>query len=505
MHKHIILFSTMLASPAMAQDMANQVPSPAQGDVSVTIYSDMALVEDVRTASLPAGTSRQEFPDVSASIRPETVTLTGDGIEVAEQNFDYDLLSPEKLMQKAEGQSITIIRKDPVTGVTEPEKVKVLAVNGGVVIESGGKVEVLRDDGAPTRVIFDRIPPNLRARPTLSVTLDSTKSGARPLTLSYLSSGLGWKADYVGLFDEAKNSMDLQGWVTLTNSSGTAYRDAKLTLAAGDVLKLSQGIRDRRYGYGYNYNNNNADSYNRSAGNEASGEEKVGDLYLYNIDGRTTISTNQKKQVSFLDVAGVDAKRGYRFECYWGCRHQEPISAVSVLKFNTGKKGGLGNALPAGVVRVYMRDDKGKARFVGESNIDHTPTGSDMEMATGYAFDVKVLPILEKREKIPWKRWEETVEYRIYTAGGSATVRATHITSTSAFWENTIRYSITNARSVPVTVDVWQNGLRAWYEETRITAESVKGVQIDADRRKWQVPVPANGKTDLVVTFLTTY
>ncbi|MFC4292579.1 DUF4139 domain-containing protein [Sphingorhabdus arenilitoris] len=504
MGKHIFLLPVLMASPAAAQVVTDQTASPAQGDVSVTIYSEMALVEDVRNVSLPAGTSRQEFPDVSASIRPETVTLTGDGIEIAEQNFDYDLLSPEKLMQKAEGQSITIIRKDPVTGVTEPEQVKVLAVNGGVVIESGGKVEVLRDDGTPTRVIFDRIPPNLRARPTLSVTLDSAKSGTRPLTLSYLSSGLGWKADYVGLFDEAKNSMDLQGWVTLTNSSGTAYRDAKLTLAAGDVLKLSQGNRYRRYGYGYG-NNNNADSYNRSAGNEASDEEKVGDLYLYNIDGRTTISTNQKKQVSFLDVAGVSAQRGYRFECYWGCRHEEPVSAVSVLKFNTGKKGGLGNALPAGVVRVYMRDDKGKARFVGESNIDHTPTGSDMEMATGYAFDVKIFPILEKREKIPWKRWEDTVEYRIYTAGGLATVRSTQITSTSTFWENTIRYNITNARSVPVTVDIWQNELRGWYEETRITDESIKGVQVDADRRKWQVPVPANGKTDLVVTFLTTY
>ena len=490
MKRWLGLVATGAAAPVLAQN--------AQGDVSVTIYSEMALVQDVRTLTLPAGPTRQEFPDVSATIRPETVTLTGDGIEIVEQNFDYDLLSPEKLMQKAEGQTITIVRKDPVTDVAKPQRVKVLAVNGGVVMQVDDKVEVLRDDGTPTRVIFDQIPPSLRARPTLSVTLDSARAGARPLTLSYLSSGLGWKADYVGLFDEAKGTMDLQGWVTLTNTSGTAFNNARLTLAAGDVLKLNQRVQ-MQYGYNQNYNPN----YGRP-GTESGNQERVGDLYLYPIEGRTTIATNQKKQVSFLDVSGVTARRGYRFECGWTCRTEEAISAVSLLKFNTGKKGGLGNALPAGIVRVYMRDAAGKARFVGESRIDHIPAGSDVDMATGYAFDVKVFPITEKRERVTSDEWVKTTQYRIYKAGGEEILDVNQLKQRE-FWRTTLRYSVTNARSQPVTVEVRQNNLQGWSQGTRVTEESIPGEQKGVDTRIWQVPVPANGKTDLVVTYLTTY
>lgn len=490
------LLAATSSGAGLAQTAAPSISS-GQGDVSVTIYSDMALVEDVRTVNVPAGTSKQEFPDVSASIRPETVTLTGDGIEIAEQNFDYDLLSPAKLMEKAEGQTITIVRKDPITGVAKPEQVKVLAVNGGVVMESDGKIEVLRDDGTPTRVIFDRIPPNLRARPTLSVTLDSIKAGPRPLTLSYLSSGLGWKADYVGMFDEKKGQLSLQGWVTLTNSTGTAFRDAKMTLAAGDVLKLNQratASQERANGSGYR------------AGSETSDEDKVGDLYLYNIDGRTTIATNQKKQVSFLDAPAIAARRGYAFQCGWMCRTDEAISATSLLKFNTGKKGGLGNALPAGVVRVYMRDDTGKARFVGESRIVHTPAGSDIDMATGFAFDVKVLPVIEKREKSTESVWTSTQEMRVYKQGGQEILKTvTNNYSTREYWKTTMRYTVTNAKAQPVVVEVTQNGLQGWSQGTRLLDESIKGEQIDAEKRKWLVPVPAGGSTDLIVTFLSTY
>ncbi|MCC6925156.1 DUF4139 domain-containing protein [Novosphingobium sp.] len=479
------------AQPVLAQAPAN---SPAQGGVSVTIYSDMALVEDVRTLQIPAGTSRQEFPDVSAMIRPETVSLTGEGIEIAEQNFDFDLLSPEKLMQKAEGQTITIIRKDPVTGVARPEVVKVLAVNGGVVMETGGKIEVLRDDGTPTRVIFDRIPPNLRARPTLSVTLDSTHAGARPLTLSYLSGGLGWNADYVGMFDEGKGLLNLQGWVTLTNTSGTAFRDADVTLAAGDVLKLNRREERRMNQGGMS-----------SAGSETSSDDKVGDLYLYKIDGRTTVATNQKKQVSFLDADGLPAKRAYKFSCNWMCRYRDPISALSVLKFTTGKKSGLGRALPAGVVRVYMRDENGKARFVGESRIEHTPAGSEVEMITGFAFDVKVQPVIEKRERVNEAEWVKTAEHRIYKDGGVEPVQTVSSYSQREYWRTTVRYTLTNARKVPVVVDVEQNQLQGWNQATRVLSESQEGKQDGADTRTWPVAVPAGGKAELVVTYMSSF
>ena len=207
----------------------------AQGDVALTIYQNgQSLIQDQRQLRLPAGRSRQEFPDVSAQIRPETVVLSGPGIGIVEQNFDYDLLTPGALMQKAVGETVTLLRTNPATGAQTRERAKVLAANGGVVIEVDGHIEVLRDDGLPVRVIFDQVPPGLRARPTLSVTLESASGGMVPTNLSYLTPGIGWSADYVALFDQAAGTIDVEGWVTLTNNSGTSYRNAELLLVAGD-------------------------------------------------------------------------------------------------------------------------------------------------------------------------------------------------------------------------------------------------------------------------------
>jgi hypothetical protein len=221
------LLLATVASPAISQ-------SAGEGDVSVTIYNDnLALVQDVRQLNIPAGRSVQDFPGVSGQIRAETVGFSAANTGIIEQNFDYDLLSPSKLMEKAVGETVTIVRVNPATGAETRERAKVLAANGGVVLQIGSRIEVLRDDGLPTRVIFDKVPNNLRARPTLSVTLNSSRAGTRPAQLSYLTSGMGWKADYVALFDEKAGKMDVQGWVTLTNNTGTTFDNAKTLLVAG--------------------------------------------------------------------------------------------------------------------------------------------------------------------------------------------------------------------------------------------------------------------------------
>src|SRR4051812_29556073 len=224
----IFLAGPILAGAAMAAPQPQPGPTQtAQGDVAVTIYNnDRALVEDRRTINLPAGRSRQEFRDVSAQIQPETVTLSGQGIGIVEQNFDFDLLSPSALMQNAVGQTVTLVRVNPANGAEVRERAKILAANGGVVMQIGDHIEVLRDDGLPARVIFDQVPASLRAHPTLSVTVDSEAAGTRPVTLTYLTPGIAWSADYVALFDEANGRMDLQGWITLTNNSGTPYLNA---------------------------------------------------------------------------------------------------------------------------------------------------------------------------------------------------------------------------------------------------------------------------------------
>jgi len=216
------------ASPLVAQSSIQPVlpgaSRTAQGDVAVTIYNnDTALVQDRRDLVLPVGRSVQDFPDVSAQIRPETVTLTGGGIGIIEQNFDFDLLTPSAMMQKAVGETVTLVRINPATGAEVRERARILAANSGVVMQIGDRIEVLRDDGLPVRVIFDRVPPGLRARPTLSVNLDSSRGGKRAVSLRYLSGGLGWSADYVALYDESAGTTDMQGWVTLTNNTGTTF------------------------------------------------------------------------------------------------------------------------------------------------------------------------------------------------------------------------------------------------------------------------------------------
>ena len=243
-----------LVVPVFAQTTApTSVAVPgettAQGDIAVTIYQNgPSLVQDTRQMNLPIGRSKQEFPDVSALIRPETVTLTGPGIGIVEQNFDYDLLTPATLMEKAVGQTITLLRINPATGAETRLRAKVLAANDGVVLQIGDTIEVLRDDGLPVRVIFDKVPPNLRARPTLSVTLES-KGGVTPTTLTYLTPELGWTSDYVTLFDDAKQTIDVQGWVTLTNNTGTDYTNADVLLVANNP---NQGGGRRSFQTPYN-------------------------------------------------------------------------------------------------------------------------------------------------------------------------------------------------------------------------------------------------------------
>lgn len=465
-----IVFGLSLAAASLPL-AAQTVPLPgqtAQGDVAVTIYNNnLALVQDRRTLNLPGGRTRQEFPDVSAQIRPETVTLTGPGIGIVEQNFDFDLLSPQALMRKAVGEEITLVRTNPATGAETRERARVLAANNGVVLQIGNRIEVLRDDSLPVRVIFDKVPENLRARPTLSVTLETSRGGRQPVTLTYLTPGLGWKADYVTLFDEANGRMDVQGWITLTNNSGTTYTNADTMLVAGAVAGGGS-----RYRPGFPPP---PPGPIRDPGTESAARERLGDFYLYPLPQRTTIANAQTKQVSFLDVSGAAAARAYEYRNGWLGTQDQPVSVNSVLRFSSSRSGGLGDALPAGTVRVYQRDARGTPQFVGESNIGHTPMGSDLGLVTGQAFDIKVQSTVEKRERVA---------------------------SDGSRWRTTMRYRLTNASPRAVTVSLVQSGL---WGDTRIVDESRKSERPSADEALWRVPVPANGETSLTATFDTRF
>lgn len=460
----------LIASPAAAQ---NASQGNAQGELAVTIYNGgQSLVQDVRQIRFPAGRSRQEFPDVSAQIRPQTVSFGAADTAIVEQNFDYDLLSPNALMQKAVGETVTLLRINPATGAETRERAKVLAVNGGVVLQIGTRIEILRDDGLPVRVIFDSIPPNLRAKPTLSITVDSNSASTRPATLSYLTGGLGWAADYVSLYDEKAGTVDVQGWVTLTNTTGTTFENAKTLLVAGTPSGgVANNVRSGRY-----RPVPTAPGTLRSAGTETAPREQLGDYYLYPLPERTTIANAQTKQVSFLDVARVPARKIYEFTVDGFNNMTEPASAASVIKFSSSREGGLGDALPAGTVRFYQRDLRGDPQFIGESRIGHTPMGSELGLKTGDAFDVKVKATVVSRER-----------------------------RTPTIWRSAISYLITNARSQPITLDLVQRGLDWYWSETRILSESQKSERLDSDGTRWRVTVPANGETTITATFETRY
>jgi hypothetical protein len=500
--RHILLFpacllsggSALAQSAQPAQNSAAQNPTgqTAQGDVSITIYNDnLALVQDTRQISIPAGRSRQEFPDVSALIRAETVSFAAPGTAIVEQNFDFDLLSPGKLMEKAVGKTVTIVRVNPATGLETREQAKVLATNGGVVLQIGQRIEVLRDDGLPVRVIFDRVPENLRARPTLSVSLESSRAGVRPARLTYLTPGLGWKADYVALFDDTAGTIDVQGWITLTNTSGTGYANADVVMVAGSP--------NRRNSYG---GYDAAPPPPRSAGTESGSRERLGDYYLFPLAQRTTIANAQTKQVSFLDVQGAPASKAYEFRVPWMQSHSDPASASTVIKFNNSSRGGVGDQLPGGTMRIYIRDRRGAPQFIGESVIGHTPMGSELALRTGDAFDVKVKSEVVKREKITSEEWEVTKRYRITDSRTGTHIETTE--SNPVYYRTTMQYTLTNARPAPVTVDLVQAGLdQGSWHDTRAHKETVAGIQRSLDERLYRITVPANGETVVTASFDT--
>ncbi|HWW19373.1 MAG TPA: DUF4139 domain-containing protein [Steroidobacteraceae bacterium] len=444
-----------------------EVPAlAADHDLSVAIYNDdLALVQDHRTVNLTGGRQRIEFQNVSAKIRPETVSLAASELTILEQNFDFDLLTPAKLMEKAVGQEVTLVRVNPATGAETREKAQVLATNGGVVLKIGDHIEVLRDDGLPIRVIFDKVPDNLRAKPTLSITVSGARGGSLPVTLSYLTPGLGWRADYVALFNEADSKIDVQGWVTLTNSSGTTYDDAKTLLVAGSPARADTNGN-------FPYRPTRRPTL-QSAGTESGTRERLADYYLYPLAERTTIANLQTKQVSFLDVHAVPAEHAYEYRNEWLGTTDVPQSAKSVYRFSTSAHAGLGDQLPAGILRFYMRDKRGDPQFIGESRIDHTPMGSTLSLATGDAFDVKVKATVEKRTLLaPFK------------------------------WQSDMRYELTNALSQPVTVTLLQAGL---WGDTRIRSESQKSTRRSAEVAEWAVAVPANAKSELTASFESRY
>ncbi len=447
-----------------------------QQSIAVTIYNEnLALVKDQRRLSLAAGLNRLALREVSARMRPETALLRSlshpGTLTLREQNFDFDLLTPAKLLEKYVGREVRIVRTHPMTGAESVETATVLAANGGVVMRIGDRIET----GLPGRIVYDGVPANLRDRPTLVSELDAARAGAQTVELSYLTGGLAWKADYVAELNAADTALDLNGWVTLTNTSGTAYPNAKLQLVAGDVNRVREEMRLAA--------KSTAMRDRAEAAAPAMAQEALFEYHLYTLARPTTIADNQTKQVALLGAQSVPVTKelvlkgsDYYYRSSVGGIGQKLKVGVFV-QFANRESSRLGMPMPKGVVRVYKKDSAGNAQFVGEDRIDHTPRNETVRLKLGEAFDVTA-----DKKQTDFKRREPTN-------------RASYVFETA--YEVVLR----NAKKEPVTVVVREPVPGDW----TMLEESQRHAKPAAGTAEWHVAIPAEGSATLRYRVLVRY
>jgi len=355
-----------------------------QQNVSVTIYnSNVGLVKDIRLINLKSGVQELKFMDVAAKIDPTTVhiksLINGSSLNVLEQNYEYDLLSPQKLLEKFVGQKVQLATINPETKKEEIIEATLLSTQGGNIFQIGDKIHI----GHHGRILLSRIPENLIPQPTLVWMLENKLPKPQKLEASYLTSGINWKADYVAVLNKLDTLTDLTGWVTIDNRSGATYQNALLKLVAGDIHRVQPEIKM---------------DYARpmAAAKEASPqfkEESFFEYHLYTLDRRTTIKDNQTKQMTLLDANQVPLKKLFIFaghpQYYYYQNQGSQKQKIGVfLELENTKKNNLGIPLPKGTIRVYKEDKDGSLQFVGEDRIDHTPKDEKFKIKIGEAFDV---------------------------------------------------------------------------------------------------------------------
>ena len=358
----------------------------ARDAVAITVYNqNFGLVREVRTLDLTRGFVNLEYRDVASGIQPETVhirPLGGRPLQVLEQNYQYDLLNPQKLLEKYVGRTVNVYRTNPQTGLDEAVEAEVLSINGGPILRIGDEITF----NYPGRFGFPEVPDNLMAEPTLLWRLNAP-GGAQQVEVSYLTNALNWKADYVMVLGEDDDAGSLTGWVTLTNQSGTAYENARLQLVAGDVQRVSGGGRPEAY-----RERMMADAL--VAQEAGFSEDAFFEYHLYTLGRPADLMNNEQKQVTLLESPEFGIVKKLIFpgaSHYYRGQYGQVASNQKVgvfLDFENSEANGLGMPLPKGTVRVYKRDESGAQQFIGEDLIDHTPRDEELRIKMGEAFDV---------------------------------------------------------------------------------------------------------------------
>ena len=446
-----------------------------QIELSLTVYnSDIALVRDVRRLSLPTGDFDLKFMDIAATVNPATVhfrSLTEPSrVNVLEQNYEYDLLEPEKLLRKYVGREVTLVRTVQQDGTTRQEEVKaeLLSYNNAPVWRIGKEIVTgLHAD----HIRFPELPDNLYSRPTLIWTLTNGGTQAHRVEASYLAGKLAWNADYVLTVARDDKSADLDGWVTLQNGSGTSFRNAKLQLVAGDLNRVRQAVAEKRF-----------EDARRSMDALAAApmaQESFSEYHLYTLGRKTTINNAETKQVSMLGGTGVPVQKRFVVDgqdfYYHNQQHPgAPIKDVVQVyyQFKNDEKSGLGMPMPAGIVRVYQADSKGGVQLAGEDRIGHTPKDETLKLKIGNAFDVVC-----ERNQIDFQKISSNV------------------------YEFEYELTLRNHKSIPITVEVNEPIGGSW----RMVRSSHTPTKTAAWAAQFSVPVAADGSSTLKYRVRVTY
>lgn len=467
--RYPFIFSTLLiaSSPLFAAE--NRATLADQESVAVTIYNEnLALVKDKRNLTIPTGVSQLAFRGVSAQMRSETALLRSldnrDALHVLEQNFDYDLLTPTKLLDKYVGKQIKIARQNPATGTEIIETATVLSTQQGLVVKIGDRIET----NPQGRFIFESVPDNLRDKPTLVTQISNKVAKQQMVELSYLTGGLSWKADYVAELSADEKTLDLAGWITLNNRSGTAYQNAQLQLVAGDVNQVQPQMQQGRYKAA-------APMMMEMAADGAVSEESLFEYHLYNLNRPTDLADNQTKQVALLSATSVPVRKelllqgaNYYYRSQYNNIGQKLKFAVFVA-FDNSEATKLGLPLPKGVVRVYKNDSAGKAQFIGEDRIDHTAKNDEVRLKLGNSFDVTANKVQTKFDKLH------------------------HSPKYSAAYHTGFEVTINNGKSEQVTVTIREPIPGAW----QITSSSHDHTKVSSHQAEWEITIPAESKQTL--------
>jgi hypothetical protein len=450
-----LLFILAVVPPAAAAPVS--VTRDDQREVMVTIYNgNLGLVKDLREARLPAGVNEVQFMDVAAGIDPTTVHLKSLtdalGLKILEQNYEYDLLTSEKLMEKYVGRKVRLYQGDGTF-----HEATLLSTNGPI-FEINGQIHM----GHYGRLVLPSLPENLVAKPTLVWLLRNQTARPQRVEASYLTSGITWKADYVMVLNAADSLSDLTGWVTVDNRSGATYGNAALKLVAGDVNRAQEPRRDLRA------LEMAAKAASPAAASRDFASEGFFEYHLYTLDGRTTIKNNQTKQLSLLAASEVPTTKEliyYGAQDYYRNSYGVPISNQKVavyLEVKNSKENRLGLPLPKGKVRVYKADRSGSQQFIGEDWIDHTPKDEKIKIKMGNAFDL----VGERTQK----------EFRKLGSG---------------LYEVEWEISLRNHKDAPQTVTVIEPVPGDW----QVLSSSHAYEKIEAHTLKYQIPVPKDGAT----------